>query len=82
MTPDEKYIAISNLYDGFDLYRLGDRTWVRAFPVDTRLNVPLPVLVVEEGARLFTGTSCGEVSLFDLHDDREREKLDHDGMDL
>ena len=79
LTPDERFITLSNLYDGFDLYNLRDRAWVRTFRVDTQLNVPLPALVVEDGRRLFTGTSCGQVILFDLHTGVETEQLSHDG---
>ena len=81
MAPDENFIAISNLYDGFDLYSMSDREWMRVFRVDTRLNVPLPVLFIEGGAKLFTGSSCGQVTLFDIHTAEVVQKLNHDGIE-
>ncbi|KAI0689578.1 hypothetical protein C8T65DRAFT_544841, partial [Cerioporus squamosus] len=79
LSPDESFFAVSNLYDGFDLYRTSDHSWVRAYRADTRLNLPLPVIFVEDGAKLFTGTSCGQVSLVDLQTGQEIQELCHNG---
>ncbi|KAI0695260.1 hypothetical protein C8T65DRAFT_552067, partial [Cerioporus squamosus] len=72
-------MAISNLYDGFDLYRLSDLTHVRTFQVDTRLNVPLPALFIEDASALVLGSSCGQVRIVDASAGDVIQELDHNG---
>lgn len=71
-------MAVSNLYDGFDLYSLIDQAHLRTFQVDTRINVPLPVLFFNASA-LVMGTSCGLVRIMDVTANAILQELHHDG---
>ncbi|KAI0363208.1 hypothetical protein BV20DRAFT_958773 [Pilatotrama ljubarskyi] len=60
VSPDGRTLAVSNLYDGFDLYTVHDGKHMRTVEAEIRVNVPLPVLFIADDA-LLMGTSCGEV---------------------
>lgn len=62
-----KYIVCSNLHNGFDLYDLRRRSFVRSIPqrlIGLQYNVPLPALFVgTESDVMLLGSACGEVLL-------------------
>lgn len=72
-------MAVSNLYDGCDLYDLNDQTHLRTFQVNTKINVPLPVLFVQTASAVVMGTSCGEVRIIDVSAGVVLQVLDHNG---
>ena len=75
-------MAVSNLYDGFDLYSVKEQTHLRTFQVNTEVNVPLPVLFIGDASTLVVGTSCGEVRMIDVRAGVILEELDHEGTPL
>ncbi|RPD60452.1 hypothetical protein L226DRAFT_469432, partial [Lentinus tigrinus ALCF2SS1-7] len=80
---DEELLVVSNLYDGFDLYRLSDQTHLHTFQVNTRINVPLPVLFIEGASgRVVLGTSCGQVRIVDVSGGVVLQELDHNGTSI
>ena len=79
LSPCGQIIAISNLYDGFDLYTTEDAALLRTFLCDVTDNVPLPAVFVREGTALIMGTSCGKVNVGDVRTGELIQQLDHDG---
>ncbi|RPD78044.1 hypothetical protein L226DRAFT_458228 [Lentinus tigrinus ALCF2SS1-7] len=83
LSADEELMAVSNLYDGFDLYNTSDQTHLRTFQVNTHINVPLPVLFIEGASkRVVTGTSAGQVRIIDVSGDVVLQELNHNGTSI
>lgn len=70
---------MSNLYDGFDLYRVADQSYLRTIQINMDINVPLPVSFIDGNAVLFLGSSCGRVSLCNVSEGDVAHILDHEG---
>ena len=79
ISPDEQLVAVSNLHDGFDLYRTSDQTHIRTFFADTSINVSLPILFIDNGSALLMGSSCGKVKICDASTGVELQELSHGG---
>ncbi|KAI0689981.1 hypothetical protein C8T65DRAFT_519269, partial [Cerioporus squamosus] len=79
LAPDGQFLAISNLYDGVDVYNGADAALLRTIPLDITDNIPLPVVFVDGGAKLIAGSSCGKVSICDVATGQVQLVLDHGG---
>ncbi|KAI0822493.1 hypothetical protein BC628DRAFT_1327261 [Trametes gibbosa] len=75
----ENMLAVSNLYDGFDIYNLSTQSHVRTFQVTLSVNLPLPVLLASDGSECVFGSSSGEVRIVDPTSAQELQILNHDG---
>lgn len=68
---------MSNLSDGFDLYQIGSRKLLRTLHATAKFNVPLPILFINDGAGLLTGSSVGAVRIYDVATTLPMQKLSH-----
>ncbi|KAI0054364.1 hypothetical protein BV25DRAFT_1817164, partial [Artomyces pyxidatus] len=66
LSSDHKYLALSNLFDGFDLYRLPDGRFLKNFPGLLTDNVPIPLCFVHDGTALLFGSSSGLPTLWSV----------------
>ena len=80
VSPDEKVVVVANLYDGLDWYKIPDRTFSRSVPLRISHNVPIPVLLVDEGKTLLVGGTSGNVKVLDAHTAETIQTLGHDRM--
>jgi len=78
VSPNEKFVVVANLYDGLDWYKLPERTFSRSVPLRITRNVPIPVLLVDEGKTLLVGGTAGNVKVLDAHTAETVQTLDHD----
>ncbi|KAI0643949.1 WD40-repeat-containing domain protein [Trametes meyenii] len=76
-----KLLAVSNLYDGFDVYDVTAdfQKHLRTFAVPLSINLPLPVLLTSDESEMVVGSSSGKVHVFDPTTGRELQLLDHAG---
>ncbi|KAH9893360.1 WD40-repeat-containing domain protein [Cubamyces lactineus] len=65
LSPDGRFIAASNLFDGVDLYSTHDQTLLKTYRIDIAINVPMPVSFITNHA-LIVGTSSAKVCIFDM----------------
>ena len=69
---------MANLYDGLDWYKISDRTFSRSVPLRINHNVPIPVLLVDDGKTLLVGGTSGNVKILDARTAETVQTLDHD----
>ncbi|KAI0709141.1 WD40-repeat-containing domain protein [Earliella scabrosa] len=70
LSPDDVHIAISNVYHGFDVYKLHTEEPFVSFRHAGEPSVPasaLPVLFVHAGHALIGGSAIGNIGLWDLY---------------
>lgn len=83
VSPDEKILAVTNLYDGIDWYSLTSNHFVDA-PFQhttthpTPENVILPVTFIHAGSAVLSGTSYGCARITSTKDWSLIEKLPHE----
>ncbi|KAH9917204.1 uncharacterized protein B0H18DRAFT_831185, partial [Fomitopsis serialis] len=65
LSRDKKVFVVSNLHDGFDMYRLSDKRPLRTFKTKALINISLPVLFIHDGRAVLTGSDTGRVSIYD-----------------
>nr|VWO94136.1 Heterotrimeric G-protein beta subunit [Ganoderma boninense] len=65
ISADGTLLIVSNLYDGFDLYRLKDKVLLKTYTTQITENVPLPVIIMQNAldVDVLTGSSCGEIRI-------------------
>ena len=68
---------MTNLYDGLDWYNIPDRTFSRSVPLRINHNVPIPVLLVDEGNVLLVGGTSGAIKVLNTHTAETIQTLDH-----
>lgn len=73
-------IVTSNLYDGFDCYSTSNRSYFHTFRTRITTNIPLPIEFIHDGAALLFGSSCGDVTIWELVSHNWEDSLRHDGM--
>ena len=63
ISPGEKHIVVSNLFDGLDFYSIADRTlnYSVPCPINQQNNVPVPVLFNSDGSVIIVGGTSGSV---------------------
>ncbi|KAI9059819.1 hypothetical protein FKP32DRAFT_1579130, partial [Trametes sanguinea] len=76
----DEHLAVSNLYDGFDLYDIETGAHVHTYTTALPVNVPLPVVVTSDGSELITGSAYGKVEVFNPASHERLQRLDHNGQ--
>ncbi|KAI0759946.1 hypothetical protein BC629DRAFT_1295105 [Irpex lacteus] len=79
---DRNVIVASNLYNGFDCYSTITRSLVHTFRTRITHNVPLPIEFIHDSAALLFGSSCGDVTLWELESHNWVDSLRHAGQSL
>ena len=84
MSPNEKVLATTNLYNGIDWYSLDSNHFMNASFQHTTIhmiseNVILPLMFVHNSAAVLSGTSTSCTQLTSLKDHSLVELLQHDG---
>ena len=75
-------IAVSNLWDSFDIYLTQDRSLIRTIKTTLKVNLPLPLMFIGNEDTLLVGSSCGSVLLLDARIGETLQRLDHPGNDF
>lgn len=83
VSPNEKILAVTNLYDGIDWYSLDsnhfmDTPFQNTTPHTISENVILPVIFVHNGTAVLSGTSTGCARITSQKDHSLVELLQHD----
>ncbi|KAA1478727.1 WD40 repeat-like protein [Dentipellis sp. KUC8613] len=65
LSPSGRYLAVSNIRSGFDVYDLQTNSPVRSYRHTTGKDLPVPVLFVHEGFAIMGGSGSGEVDVWD-----------------
>lgn len=81
MSPDERFVVVSNLFDGFDWYSLSDRTIRHTIPIriNPQKNLPVPVKFTADGGTVVTGGTNGGARVLDSRTSETTQLLPHDG---
>ncbi|KAH7908071.1 WD40-repeat-containing domain protein [Hygrophoropsis aurantiaca] len=79
LSPDCRYLAVSNLLTGCDIYDLAVGNPVATLKGDANPHLRLPVLFVHRGYGLLAGSTTGEVRLWDANSGRLLHTLQHEG---
>ena len=82
ISPGEKHIVVSNLFDGLDFYSIADRTLSHSVPcpINHQKNVPVPVLFNSDGSVIIVGGTSGSVRVLDSSSCETLQVLSHDGQ--
>ncbi len=83
VSPNQKILAITNLYDGIDWYSLDsnhfiDTPFQNTMPHTILENVILPMTFIHNGTTVLSGTSMGCAQITSLKDHSGVELLQHD----
>lgn len=83
MSPNEKILAVTNLYDGIDWYSLNsnhfmDASFQHTTTHTTPENVVLPITFIHGNSAVLSGTSYGCARITTVKDWALAEKLRHD----
>ncbi len=84
VSPNEKVLATTNLYDGIDWYSLDSNHFMNTSFQHTTIhtiseNVILPLTFIHNGTAVLSGTSTSCAQLTSLKDHSLAELLQHDG---
>lgn len=81
VSPDEKHIVVSNLYDGLDFYSISDRALSCSVPcpINQQKNKPVPVLFSNDGDVVIVGGTSGSVRVLDSHSRETLQILPRNG---
>lgn len=81
VSPDEQFVVVSNLFDGFDWYLLSDRTIRHTIPIriNPQKNLPVPVIFTADGNGVVTGSTGGSARVLDSRTSETTQLLPHDG---
>jgi COMPASS component SWD3 len=81
VSPDEKHIVVSNLYDGLDFYSIPDRALSRSVPcfIDQQNNRPIPARFSNDGNTVIVGGTSGSVKVLDASSCETLQVLLHNG---
>lgn len=84
ISPGEKHIVVSNLFDGLDFYSIADRTlnYSVPCPINQQNNVPVPVLFNSDGSVIIVGGTSGSVRVLDSSSCETLQVLSHDGWQI
>lgn len=82
MSPDERFVVVSNLFDGFDWYSLSDRTIRHTIPIriNPQKNLPVSVTFTADGDSVVVGGTNGGARVLDSRTSETTQLLPHDGM--
>lgn len=76
---DEGIVAVCNLADGADVYRITTGALVATLRRIPKINFPFQIRFIHGGLHLLTGNSSGSVEIWDYQNDRTIQVLSHDG---
>ncbi|KAH9917208.1 uncharacterized protein B0H18DRAFT_884063, partial [Fomitopsis serialis] len=79
LSQNKKVLVVSNLHDGFDMYRLSGQLHLCTFKTKALMNIPLPVLFIHDGRAVLTGSDTGCVSIYDCATTLVMQALAHGG---
>jgi WD40 repeat protein len=80
VSPDEKTIAISNLYDGIEIYDISSAILIWSIKLETRKNDALPIMFLHHHSHiLLTVNSVGRVRLWNTETGQPLHSLKNDG---
>ena len=81
MSPDNKFVVVSNLFDGFDWYSILDRTIRHTIPIriDQQENLPVPVKFTKAGDAIIAGSTTGGARVLDSRTSETVQLLPQDG---
>ncbi|KAF9778446.1 WD40-repeat-containing domain protein [Thelephora terrestris] len=81
ISPDEKHLAVSNLFDGLDWYSITEHKLSHSVPCPINLqnNVPIPVRFGADGGIIIVGGSSGNARILDSMTAETMQTLSHDG---
>jgi WD40 repeat protein len=81
VSPDEKHIVVSNLYDGLDFYSISDRALSHSVPcpINQQKNKPVPVVFSRDGEIVVVGGTSGSVKVLNSRSCETLQTLSHDG---
>ncbi|KAI9437083.1 hypothetical protein BJY52DRAFT_1196710 [Lactarius psammicola] len=87
VSPNEKILAVTNLYDGIDWYSLNsnhfmDASFQQTTTHTTPENVILPITFIHGNSAVLSGTSYGCARITTVKDWALAEKLRHDSEDI
>ena len=82
ISPGEKHIVVSNLFDGLDFYSIADHTLSHSIPcpINQQKNAPVPVLFNSDGSTIIVGGTSGSVRVMDSNSYETLQVLSHDGQ--
>ena len=82
ISPGEKHIVVSNLFDGLDFYCIADRALSHSvpYPMNQQNNVPVPVLFSSDGNIVIVGGVSGSARILDSGSCETLQVLPHDGQ--
>ncbi|KIK18251.1 hypothetical protein PISMIDRAFT_109835 [Pisolithus microcarpus 441] len=82
LSSDKKHIALTNLGDGVDIYSLG---WshpdmrLKHPPLSEQKNIPVQVSWLRDGAAVVSGSSDGDVHIWEIPSGEPIQLLEHEG---
>ncbi|KAG1854914.1 hypothetical protein F4604DRAFT_1591054, partial [Suillus subluteus] len=79
---DGRNVVVSNLFDGFDRYDIGNGRHLANLPTPIIHNLPLPSLFIEGGQSILCGSSCGYVLIYSGNMNSVLQVLRHGGTSL
>ncbi|KAF9643066.1 hypothetical protein BDM02DRAFT_3192255 [Thelephora ganbajun] len=81
ISPGEKHIIVSNLFDGLDFYSITDRALSHSVPcpINQQKNTLVPVLFNSDGSIIIVGGTSGSVRVLDSSSCETLQVLSHDG---
>ncbi|KAH7905143.1 WD40-repeat-containing domain protein [Hygrophoropsis aurantiaca] len=82
LSPNCKFLAVSNLCTGFDVYDLDVNAPVMNLKHDVNLRFTVPVLFMHEGHAILGGSTCGKVRVWDATKGRHLHMLHHEENDI
>lgn len=82
VSPGEKHIVVSNLFDGLDFYSVADRALSHSIPcpINQQENALIPVLFRDNGSTIIVGGTSGSVRVLDSSSYETLQVLSRDGQ--
>jgi WD40 repeat protein len=79
LSPDYKYLAVSNLRTGFDLYRLETGEPLGCLRQVISAGLRVPVKYIHSGFAVMGGSTSGQLNIWDFSTRKVLQTLGHDG---
>ena len=81
LSPDNRFVVVSNLFDGFDWYSISDRAIRNTIPIriSQKENLPIPVMFTTTGDAMIAGGTTGDARVLDSLTSETLQLLPQDG---
>ena len=81
VSPDGKFVVVSNMYDGVDFYSISTHTFSHTvlYRVNPHMNSPIPVEFIPDGRTLLIGGTYGSARMVDTQTSETIQLLPHSG---